>query len=252
MSNNSGMRIAGLSAGVLLLGLAAVGCKSGPSEAPTDFVGTGQPFDEEHEQYPFHRVWFEENWNDPQIRTLVVAPVSTDYVKQATWWNKATLAGHDLEEGLANMGVYAQEAFQEAFREDVDKRFQVIEVPQDDSYILELALVELVPNKAELGALGLAATVVAAPLGAGIAAKETAKGKVGIEGRWRRARDRHIVAVFTDREHGKFGPINLRRATWYGHARGIIGEWAEQWVKIANSGRGDQIDDTRTWTLLPW
>ena len=102
------------------------------------------------------------------------------------------------------------------------------------------------------GVLGLSTTVVAAPLGAGIAAKETAKGQVGIEGRWRRARDRHIVAVFTDREHGRFGPINLRRATWYGHARGIIGEWAEQWVEIANSGRGEQIDDTRTWTLLPW
>ena len=55
-----------------------------------------------------------------------------------------------------------------------------------------------------------------------------------------------------DREGGKFGPINLRRATWYGHAHKIVEEWAEQWVKISNAELGDEIDDTRTWTLMPW
>jgi hypothetical protein len=28
--------------------------------------------------------------------------------------------------------------------------------------------------------------------------------------------------MFADREAGKFGPINLGRATWYGHAHKII------------------------------
>ncbi len=235
----------------LLLGVAVLGCKAKPAEEP-DFVRTDREFDEEHELYPFHRIWFDASWNDPSIRTLVVAPVNTDFVKEASWWNEATLKGHRLDEDLDKAALYTQEAFQEAFREDDDQRFQVVETAQDDSYVLELAVTELVPNKAELGALGLAATVVAAPLGAGIAAKETAKGKVSIEGRWRRARDQFVVAEFTDREHGKFGPINLRRATWYGHAKGIIEEWAEQWVEIANSGPGEKIDDTRTWTLMPW
>ena len=242
-----------ITAGVtLLLGVAAFGCKSGPSKAPTDFVTSDRPFDEEHEQYPFHRVWFEDSWNDPAYRTLVVAPVDITHVKEASWWAKATLKGSRLDEDLANLAVYTQEEFQKAFREDEDQRFQVIEKAQEDSYVLELALVEVVPNKAELGALGLAASVVAAPLGAGIAAKETAKGKIAIEGRWKRARDQQIVAEFTDREHGKFGPINLRRATWYGHAHGIIDEWAEQWVEVASSDPGEKVDDTRTWTLLPW
>ena len=157
-----------------------------------------------------------------------------------------------LEDDLKQAGVYTQERFQTAFREDKDHRFQVVDRPQPDSYILELAIVELVPNKAELGALGLAATVVAAPVGAGVAAKETAKGKVAIEGRWRRASDRYIVAEFTDREHGKFGPINLRRATWYGHAKLIVNEWADQWVQIVNAEPGQKVKDTRTWTLMPW
>ena len=87
--------------------------------------------------------------------------------------------------------------------------------------ILEIALVEVVPNKAELGALGLAATG-------------------------------EVVAMFADREAGKFGPINLRRATWYGHAHKIIEEWAEQFVEIVNAPPGEKVKDTATFTLLPW
>ncbi|MDJ0868640.1 MAG: DUF3313 family protein [Myxococcota bacterium] len=235
----------------LLLGAAALGCKSGPSEEPTDFVRDVE-YNEERDQYPFHRIWFAEGWNDPEYRTLVVAPVNTEYVKAATWWNEATLKGHRLEEDLANFADFTQETFRKAFLKDKNHRFHVILEPQDDSIVLELAITELVPNKAELGALGLAATVVAAPLGAGIAAKETAKGKVAMEGRWVRARDREIMVEWTDREHGKFGPINLRRATWYGHAHKIVEEWAEQWVKVGNLPPDAKIKDSRTWTLLPW
>ena len=234
---------------VLLLAALVLGCKSGPSEAPSEFVGDPETaFTEESELFPFHRVWFEPGWNDPQLRSLVVAPVDTQYVMQADWWDKTTLKGGRLEEDLQNLADFTRESF----REDEQHRFGVLETARDDSLVLELALVEVVPNKASLGALGLAATVVAAPIGAGVAAKETAKGKVGIEGRWRRHRDGHIVALFTDREHGKFGPINLRRATWYGHAHKIIEEWADQWVEVANAEPGEEVDDTRTWTLSPW
>jgi hypothetical protein len=112
--------------------------------------------------------------------------------------------------------------------------------------------VDVIPNKAALGALGLAATVVAAPVGVGIAAKEAGKGSVAIEGRIRDASTGQIVGMWADREHGKFGPINLRRATWYGEAHKIIEEWAGQWVKIANADPGEKVKDTRTFTLMPW
>ena len=240
-------------AALLAAATAPIGCKSGPSEAPSDFVTSDTTAAlAEDERLPFHRVWFDPTWNDAAMRTLVVAPVDTSYVTKADWWDKTTLKGGRLDEDLANLAVYTQEEFKKAFREDKERRFEVVDTPRDDSYVLELALVEVVPNKASLGALGLAATAVAAPLGAGIAAKETAKGKVAIEGRWRRASDQEIVAMFTDREHGKFGPINLRRATWYGHAHKIVQEWADQWVEVVNAEPGEEIDDTRTWTLSPW
>ena len=61
-----------------------------------------------------------------------------------------------------------------------------------------------------------------------------------------------MVAKFADREKGKFGPINLRRATWYGEQRKVIREWADQWRRIANAEPGEKVKDTKAFTLRPW
>lgn len=236
----------------LIAAVAFVGaCKAKPAAEPSGFLAENQQL-EKQEIYPFHKAWFSPGWNDPSKRTIVVAPVNTQYVKEAGWWSKTNLKGSKMEEDLANLATYTRDEFQKAFREDKNKRFTVVETPRDDSLVMELALVDVVPNKASLGALGLAATVVAAPAGAAIAAKESAKGSVAIEGRIRDAATGEVVAQWADREAGKFGPINLRRATWYGEAHKIVQEWASQWVKIANADAGEKVKDTRTFTLMPW
>jgi hypothetical protein len=56
--------------------------------------------------------------------------------------------------------------------------------------------------------------------------------------------------MFADRRAGEFGPIDLRRATWYGHAHEIIEEWADPWVEIVNAPPGEKRKDTSTSTLL--
>ncbi len=230
-------RLAALLLGILLASPALSGCKAkaGPDSG---FLGHPERMTEES-GYPFHREWFAQGWNAPRYKTIVIAPVNTDYLDDPNGWAKTNLKGHRIDEDTANLAQFTRVTFEKAFREDANHRFEVPSEPRDDSLIFELALVEVIPNKATLGALGLAATVVA-PVG------------VGIEGRIRAARNGEIVAMFADRETGKFGPINLRRATWYGHAHKIIEEWAEQWVAIANLHPGDKVDDTRTWTLSPW
>jgi len=253
MSRGNGARTA--LAGVLVASLALLGaCKAKPAPEPSGFLGESSELAEEQDLYPFHKVWFASGWNDQGNRSIVVAPVNTDYVKEASWWSQANLKGGDeqMAKDLTNLAVYTREEFEKAFREDGKQRFEVLETPRGDSVILELALVDVVPNKAALGALGLAATIVAAPVGASIAAKESAKGSVAIEGRLRDASTGKVVAMFADREAGKFGPINLRRATWYGEAHKIIQEWADQWVKIVNAKPGEKVKDTRTFTLMPW
>jgi len=235
--------------------LAFVGaCKAKPLDdgQTTAFVGSGSGL-AENELYPFHKIWLDPGWNSADKKTVFVAPVHTEFVKKASWWTQANLKGDSekMSEDLANLAQRTRDEFKKKFTNDKNHRFRVVESPRSDSLVFELALVDVVPNKAALGALGLAATVVAAPAGAAIAAKETAKGSVAIEGRIKDGSGR-VVGKWADREKGKFGPINLRRATWYGEINKIVEEWAEQWVKIANAEPGEKIKDTRTFTLAPW
>jgi len=237
--------------GLALLSAGVLACKAKPA-ADSGFLAHPEMMSEQRDLYPLHRVWFSPGWDSERYTTIVVRPVNTDYVEQASMWDKTTLKGGRLEEDLADLAAFTENAFREAISADEQHRFTLVDTADKSSLILEIALVEVVPNKAELGALGLAATVVAAPVGAGIAAKETAKGVVAIEARVTHAATGEIVAMFVDREAGKFGPINLRRATWYGHAHKIIEEWADQFVEIVNAPPGEKVEDTATFTLLPW
>ena len=238
---------------VLLSVAVLMACKAKPLERDTGFLDAagGGEANEQRNLYPFHEAWFAPDWNAAKYRSIVIAPVNIDYLKKEGAWAKANLKGGRLEEETAALAAMTQEAFETAFREDEQGRFEVVDVPRDDSLVMELALVEVVPNKAVLGALGFAAT--AASMGAaGIVAKETGKGSVAIEGRVKQASSGKVVAKFADREKGKFGPINLRRATWYGEQRKVIREWADQWRRIANAEPGEKVKDTKAFTLRPW
>ena len=75
---------------------------------------------------------------------------------------------------------------------------------------------------------------------------------VAIEGRLKDAQSGKVIAMFADREHGKFAPISVARATSFGEIQKSIREWAQQWVKIANAPPGEKVKDTKVFTLRPW
>ena len=208
----------------------------------------------ENKLYPFNKSWFASDWNDPGRTSIVIAPVDTRLVKQSSWWRKADEKGKTAELGrdLQELADFTREEFQKAFREDPKQRFTVLDSPQAGSVVFDLAIVDVQPNKKALGALGLAATILAAPLGVAILAKEAAKGGVAIEGRLRDAQTGEAVALFADREKGKFAPINVARATAFGEVQRSIREWSEQWVKVANAAPGEKVKDNKPFTLRPW
>jgi hypothetical protein len=208
----------------------------------------------EDKRVPFNKSWFAADWNDPARTSIVIAPVDTRLVKQSSWWRKADEQGKTAELGkdLQELADFTREEFQKAFREDPKHRFSVVDSPQAGSVVFELAIVDVEPNKAKLGALGLAATILAAPLGVAILAKEAAKGGVAIEGRLKDAGSGQPLALFADREKGKFAPINVARATAFGEVQKSIREWSEQWVKVANAPPGEKVKDNKPFTLRPW
>jgi len=145
----------------------------------------------------------------------------------------------------------------EAFRDDPRHHFELVDRPEDvdaDTAQLEVALVELVPNKAILGAIGLAAW--GAPLEIGIpvatATAFIAHGAVAMEARVRDGKTGEVIATFADRETGKMRVIDLRSLTWYGNALEDFRGWAQGFVALANEERGAQVRHSAYFTLKPW
>ncbi len=120
--------------------------------------------------------------------------------------------------------------------------------------VLEVALVELVPNKAGLGLLGLAAW--AAPLEVGVPVGTVAafanRGSVAFELRARDALTGDVIAMAADRETGAMRVVDLRSATWYGNAHEIFGQWTQAMVDLTNTPSTEQVKHSRYFTLLPW
>ena len=120
--------------------------------------------------------------------------------------------------------------------------------------IAEFALTEVVPNRIVLNALGYAAGPVAGPAGSAAANLETAttKSTVAFEGRMKDGETKEVVALFADRESQKYSPVNVKDLTWYGHARSIIREWADQFVRMASKAPTEIIKDSPPFDLRPW
>lgn len=111
-----------------------------------------------------------------------------------------------------------------------------------------MALIEVVPSKGALHAVGYVPLVP----GLGTAASLVDKRTVAFEARLRDAQSGKIVATFADREKQDAGPIDLTRVKWFGLAKGIIEEWSGQMVEIANRRPGEVVKDPIPVTLRPW
>lgn len=236
---------------VVVVCFCVTGCasmKAKPSEG-TGFV----PMQEmaKREDIPFHQAWVKAGVDWKKYNSVYIKDVDTQYLLQANWWQR-NMRQDKMEADVRAVAEYMKHQFEEAFRSDPQNRFRVMESPAQGCLILEMALTELVPSNPVLEALSLAA-----PYGSGVAvqfaAKETgAKATVAFEAKIRDAGTGEVLAMAADREQGKTAPVNLKALSWYKEAEGIIDDWADQFVQIANKRPGEIVKDSSPFTLKPW
>jgi hypothetical protein len=235
---------------VLGLSLMLSGCaalKAAPSKG-AGFVPVEQMAPQA--DLPFQKVWFKKDVDFTRYKSIYIPPVNTQYLLESNWWQQNFRQGQ-MQEDLATMAQYMRDEFKTAFANDPNRRFQVVEAPQQDSLTLELALTELVPSNVALSVLEYA------PYGGGTAVRvmERATGAestVAFEAKMRDSGTGDILAMFADRQVKKIRIIDFKAFTWYAHGREIIREWAEQFVKLANKRPGEVIEGSRPFTLKPW
>jgi len=200
---------------------------------------------------PFQKVWIKVGFDANAYKDLVVPPVNTDYMMKMDWLHAAGTANwvSDVKKDIANLAVYFHKEVVKQFNDDPNHRFQVIESfgpAQPATLSLELALIEINPSQPMLHAAGW--LIPGGGTAAGIANKRTA----AFEGRLRDLQTGEVVATFADRDMQDAGPIDLTRLSWYGPAKGIMDQWAKQFVQIANRKPGEAVTDSTPFTLRPF
>jgi hypothetical protein len=245
-----------------LLGLIIGGCSSMRSGSNDLKTTTVEPAPDagfiEHPELqtkrqnsPFQKVWVKKGFDAKHYKSLVVAPVNTDYMLEMDWLHKAGTANWvgNVKKDIKKLAKYFHDEVVKQFTEDPNHRFQVIEKPEltaEATLRLELALIEVDPSQPVLHAAGWLIP------GGGTAAGVVNQRRAAFEGRLRDLRTGEVVATFADRDMQDVGPIDLTRLTWYGPAKGIMDQWAKQFVQIANRKPGEVITDPVAFTLRPF
>lgn len=133
-------------------------------------------------------------------------------------------------------------------------RLEVVEEPGPRTIVLEIGLVEVVPTKAWLAAVGLASwalpLAVGIPIGTGASLLQP--GSVAIEGTLRDAETGELIAAFADRERSKARVVDLQALTWYGHAREIFMDWASQLLQLLTTPNDRMVRDSAIFDPLPF
>jgi hypothetical protein len=194
------------------------------------------------EDRPVDRIWYAQADYLDRFTSIYIAPVNTDYLQAMDWWDAASAAnlGTNREKDVAAIARYFRNAVEKAFREDPKKRLKVFDEPSDDTLVLELAIIEMVPSKVWLN------TVTQLFIGA------WNHGAAAMEGRVRDGKTGDIIAAFADRQHGDTAIISADDYSWYAHAHEVMDDWANDMVRSANATREERVLHSLQFDATPW
>ncbi|HTO71063.1 MAG TPA: DUF3313 family protein [Myxococcota bacterium] len=209
------------------------------------------------ERAPFDRYWLAPTFDWNHYSKVYVAAVDTRHVLEMSLWEKINLRTIDVKKDIADLALEFHDDLVKAFRDDPKRHFQVLDAAaaiDDQTLVIQSALVELVPDKAALAVLGTAAWAAPVALGVplGTFAAFEDQGSVSFELRGRDGRTGEVVGMCADREVGPMRVLDLRSMTWYGNAHLILNDWSRQLVELSNTPHDVQVKHSEYFTLMPW
>lgn len=189
---------------------------------------------------PFNAAWIKDDANLLGYKKVYVAPVDTTHLLKLDWWQKAAIAPGDQQQWAADLAKYFQDEMKAQFTDGDDNKYQVVDTPDDETLIIELAIVEVVPTKIWLNAIGYAI------LGA------VDQGETGFEGRLRDGKTKKVIAEFKDHEYGQFDVVSVRDLEWAAHSRHTIRSWSDELEQTCYAPPNEAVSGMSPVTLMPW
>lgn len=193
-----------------------------------------------NDKLPFNAAWIKVDADLLHYKKVYVAPVDTTHLLKLDWWQKAAIAPGDQKAWADELAKYFEDKMRAQFSDDDTNKYQLVDTPDDETLIVELAIVEVVPTKVWLNAIGYAI------LGA------VDQGETAFEGRLRDGKTKQVLAEFKDHEYGQFDVVSVRDLEWAGHSRHTIRTWSDDLEQICYEPPNSAISSMSPVTLMPW
>jgi hypothetical protein len=226
------------------------GCSSS-YDSGSGFLPYPEKLKDMSERAPFDAAWVpsEEHLHSLKsvYHTVVVPPVDISFVEQTI--RKLRISERAMEIRIADLESLA-DYFRERMRQNFEAHgFKVADEPTPDSFVWEVALVELVPTTPSLHVI----TAIAGFFVKGSGVLNIAgSGSIGIETVVRDGNSGDILAAFKDREGDKLAPFTIKDFQMYAHARVSMDEWSEQFAELAATTSDHKVDDSLPVSLNPF
>jgi hypothetical protein len=214
------------------------GCRADP--APDAGFVTDPSLMTQEGDLPFDDVWLKPGVDLRAFKTVYIAPIDTTHLLKQDWWDKVSFAPGDQQKQAQILATYFHDRLTDAFKADDRKIYQVVDQPDRDSLIIELAIVEVVPTKTWLNVIGYAAI-------GGIS-----EGTTAFEGRLKDGKNQELIGEMKDREFGQMSLLNISDFSWCRHSEHTIKIWSRDLVKMCYRSPGKTISSMATFTLRPW
>ena len=224
------------------------GCTAAPAKQ-SEFL-EGAYWMAESDRHPYHKGWMSETARLKRDRynKVIVKPVNTSYLRNSEWFEMQTSAVQkQVLKDAKELASFYTDLLKK--RIDQDTRLQVVDSPGPYTYVIEMAIIELVPSKAWWNAAATGTGFVVP--GAGLLS-HFGKGSIAIEGKFTDAQTGELFAMLADRKEDKVAPINLAGMTWYQGSKNNIKDWVDLFVEGANSGLDQKITAKKPFKLMPW
>jgi len=185
--------------------------------------------------FPFHYFYLKEQ--SKAYEYVRIAPVDISKLRSSNSWNEfdKALAGK-LGTRVEDLANFMKKAYEQSFRNVASSsNLEVTDrtnLPK--TLVIEPALIALVPTKAELNALGVAANFVVPGLGI-VSSAMFGGGSITVECRVRDAATGELVAMYADTETEPKAVIQASQFSWTYSARINIKQIAEDTARVLSA-----------------
>lgn len=198
---------------------------------PTNFLPHHELLKRQKASFPFNRLWYKDNCDWKRFNKLKFDNVDISHMMKQDWWqNVSETKAPGMRDEAKGIGSYMRNAFVKEVIRSPGHELSVVEMVDEHTAVVQLALVQLVPTKAFFNAAG---TVAGFFIPGASLVNVVNSGSVAMECKVFDGRTGELIFMCTARENDEAAIINLNGLTWYGNAKNTIDHWAGSFAELA-------------------